>query len=458
MKSAFFSLLFCALVVCSDAQSLPSADRDFFQVPSTQTAPGRDQIDSALSRCSGGSGGVVILPPSMKNDATWSMGKIPRNCQIWDLRYHSLDIFSDEVDNREGHSAGLGVFIGEQIPAINPVRTNPVGIYTAINMRKPVAAVWGMNYVVNVASEGGAAGIEGDLGLFVPEDYRFARDQIKFVGGSPNPVSTVLRIGGAHGTHRTGFRMDGVSTASMGNIPETRSDCLPKGVSGYGCLGTYEPWRAILAENVSPSSELQVVKSSVPIDGLAGNWMWISCDKGDRQENVYPISVSDTTFKAVFSKPHAAGAVCHWYGALAGINLGNSYFQNAPIILGNLYGTIEYGMPHFPSISIYDATSKPGSEMLRDVLLFDRSSHLILRSVGTGVRFEDKQGNQTVSVDETGNVASHGRISGSSVLTNRGTPSSSTDRCSKGELWTDERYVYVCVADNRIKRSPLESF
>lgn len=459
MKKQVFSVLMAVVSTHGLAQQPLFGNQRIFTVPVAkfESVPG-ELIDSALAACKASGGGVVLLPPTLGNSATWTSGRIPLNCSIWDLRSHSFSIFTDEVDNHSGRAAGLGVFLGEDIPTTNPVGNNPVGIYTSVQMRKPGVDTWGINYVVNARVKAAAVGIEGDLGSFMPEDFHYAIDQMKFVGGSPNPASTVIRVGGAHGTHRTGFRMDGVSSVWMGNIPENVSRCLPKGVKGYGCLGTYEPWRAVLADRISSSPTPQLVRSSESINGLAGNWMWASCDSGERQEDIYPTVVTDTTLTAIFNKNHEVGAVCHWYGAIAGIDMGNSYFESTPIILGNLYGTIQYSLPHFPSIAVYDATSRPGSETLRDVLLFDHDSHVILRSLGDGVRLEDKEGNETVSVSETGDLAARGVITGHTVITKRTTPSSSQDRCTKGEIWSDERYVYACVDDNHIRRSPLETF
>jgi len=452
------TLTFGVSSICAQLQIGATPNSPMFFTPSIGPEGTDEQkIEDALRRCRMAGGGIVTIPPTA-GDATWKMGSIPTNCQIWDMRYHALDIFTDQVTNRAGHSAGLGVFLGEDIPTINPIARNPVGIYTSVQMRVPQIDAWGINYVVNARVQGAAVGLEGDLGVFVPENFGYAKDQMKFVGGSPNPASTVIRIGGAHGTHRTGFRMDGVSSVWMGNIPENVASCLPEGTKGYGCLGTYPPWDAILAGNVLPSPKPQTINSLLPINGLAGNWMWASCDTGAGQEDIYATAVSDTSFTASFSKPHSSGTICSWYGALAGLDLGNSYFKVAPIILGNLYGTRRYGFSHYPSIAVYDDTSKPGSETLRDVLLFDSSSRVILRTLGQGLRIEDKAGRETVQADENGNIVAQGSVVGRSIATSRGTPASSSDVCVKGEMWSDGNYVYVCVETNRIKRSALATF
>jgi hypothetical protein len=429
----------------------------FFMPEMTAGTTGEQQIEDALARCDASGGGIVTIPSSV-GSAAWKRGTIPGKCLIWDLRYHALDIFTDQVTNQRGHSAGLGVFVGEDIPTVNPLIANPVGIYASMQMRTPKIDAWGINYVVNARVQAAAVGLEGDLGVFVPEDFNYAKDQMKFVGGSPNPASTVIRVGGAHGAHRTGFRLDGVSSVWMGNIPENVSSCLPSGTQGYGCLGTYPPWFATAAREITPSVAPEEVLSSTRINGLAGNWMWASCGTGTSQEDIYATTVSDNSFSASFSKPHSSGTICSWYGALAGIDLGNSYFKAAPIILGNLYGTQHYGFPHYPSISVYDGTSRPGSETLRDVLLFDSTSHVILRSLGAGIRAEDETGGDLVNIDEIGNMSARGDIAGSSVVSSRGTPTSSSEECTKGQMWSDENYIYVCVNKNRIKRVSLTSF
>ncbi|MEG9431423.1 hypothetical protein [Terriglobus sp. ADX1] len=454
------SFILALLITCVrlTGQTPVSTDHVFFTPTPSAATDGKDALNKSLQQCSSAGGGIVLLTHSLNTKEAWRNRTIPSNCTIWDLRSNALDIFTDVVDNEAGHSAGLGIFIGETIPTTNPVIHNPVGIYTSVQGRVSHRPVWGLNYVVNAWAEGPAIGIEGDLGRFTPEDVRYSIDQMKFVGGSPYPASTVLRIGGAHGTHRTGFRMDGVSTEWIGNTPENVSNCLPKGIPGYGCLGTFEPWSAVLATAVTPSTQIQSVRSSQPINDLAGNWMWASCDNGDHQEDIYPIAVTNETFKAVFHKSHVQGIACHWYGALSGIDLGNSYFKDAPIILGNIYGTIQYGIPHFPSISVYDATSKPGSEMLRDVFLFDRESHVILKSLGTGIHLENKDGMDIVQLGETGDIASQGSVAARSITTSRGTPKSSHDTCVTGELWSDTQYVYVCTAENTIRRSKLDAW
>jgi hypothetical protein len=38
------------------------------------------------------------------------------------------------------------------------------------------------------------------------------------------------------------------------------------------------------------------------------------------------------------------------------------------------------------------------------------------------------------------------------------TPGSSSATCKAGDIWADASYIYVCTADNTIKRAPLISF
>lgn len=69
----------------------------------------------------------------------------------------------------------------------------------------------------------------------------------------------------------------------------------------------------------------------------------------------------------------------------------------------------------------------------------------------------EKNGNMLFSVDGTGNVAgANAHFSSFSVNLSR--PPSSSSPCTPGQLEADQNFVYVCVATNRWRRSPLSSF
>jgi hypothetical protein len=69
----------------------------------------------------------------------------------------------------------------------------------------------------------------------------------------------------------------------------------------------------------------------------------------------------------------------------------------------------------------------------------------------------EKNGSTKFSVDGAGNVVgASARFSSLSV--NLSGPAHSSSPCSPGQLAADQNFVYVCVAANHWKRSPLSSF
>lgn len=64
----------------------------------------------------------------------------------------------------------------------------------------------------------------------------------------------------------------------------------------------------------------------------------------------------------------------------------------------------------------------------------------------------EKDGNTLFSVDGAGNVV------GASFSVNLSRPANSSSPCTPGQLGADQNFIYVCVAANRWRRSPLSSF
>jgi hypothetical protein len=69
----------------------------------------------------------------------------------------------------------------------------------------------------------------------------------------------------------------------------------------------------------------------------------------------------------------------------------------------------------------------------------------------------DKNGSTKFSVDGSGNVVG-ASAHFSSLFVNLSGPAHSSSPCSPGQLAADQNFVYVCVAANQWKRSPLSSF
>lgn len=81
---------------------------------------------------------------------------------------------------------------------------------------------------------------------------------------------------------------------------------------------------------------------------------------------------------------------------------------------------------------------------------------LIQNSPGASWRYAlqyQKDGDLRFSVDGTGNVHTAG-----SFFVNLSRPAHSSSPCSPGQLGADPDFIYVCVAPNRWRRSPLSSF
>lgn len=69
----------------------------------------------------------------------------------------------------------------------------------------------------------------------------------------------------------------------------------------------------------------------------------------------------------------------------------------------------------------------------------------------------EKNGSVKFSVDGAGNVVGAGARF-SSLTVNLSGPAHSSSPCTPGQLAADQNFVYVCVAANQWKRSPLSSF
>lgn len=69
----------------------------------------------------------------------------------------------------------------------------------------------------------------------------------------------------------------------------------------------------------------------------------------------------------------------------------------------------------------------------------------------------EKDGNMLFSVDGAGNVAGAGARF-TSLSLNLSRPASSSSSCTPGQLGADQNFIYVCVAANRWRRSPLSAF
>lgn len=81
---------------------------------------------------------------------------------------------------------------------------------------------------------------------------------------------------------------------------------------------------------------------------------------------------------------------------------------------------------------------------------------LIIEDVSTGntksITISNLLGNS--SIDISANTITTISLS----ISNSNTPSNSTISVAKGTLLFDNNYIYVAIADNNIKRAPLESF
>ena len=69
---------------------------------------------------------------------------------------------------------------------------------------------------------------------------------------------------------------------------------------------------------------------------------------------------------------------------------------------------------------------------------------------GWGLMLTEVPGSMTIAVDT---VAIQ-----SMVQSAPSTPSSSSEACNPGRIWSDSTYIYVCVASGTIKRSALSTF
>jgi hypothetical protein len=69
----------------------------------------------------------------------------------------------------------------------------------------------------------------------------------------------------------------------------------------------------------------------------------------------------------------------------------------------------------------------------------------------------DKNGSTKFSVDGAGNVVGASAHFNSLTVALAG-PARSSSPCSPGQLAADQSFIYVCVAANHWKRSPLSSF
>jgi len=163
------------------------------------------------------------------------------------------------------------------------------------------------------------------------------------------------------------------------------------------------------------------------------------------------------------------------YGALAtGIQIQNSspsaswqyvikYLKNGDAIfsvdgLGNIVGSSLF----LGGVDLNGDTTN-GSGDVGNLANKSATPYVDLNGFGTqnNVRMiNDANGQLTINTTTGGNlqVNANGIFTTESFHVNLATPASSSAPCVAGQIGADANYIYVCVAANRWKRSPLSSF
>ncbi len=128
-------------------------------------------------------------------------------------------------------------------------------------------------------------------------------------------------------------------------------------------------------------------------------------------------------------------------GALA--SKGNSYPNMTETLAG--FRTFDYGLTSeldgIPGLGGYAALATSGSHFSEDK-----------PTTGMGFIYYAKDA-QAWQISENGQPYTH---LGAGLPFR--TPKSAKDSCKKGDMFEDASYIYVCVADNTVKRTPLSSF
>ena len=356
-------------------------------------------------------------------------------------------ILSHSTDNLPGHALGLTLCINGQWQrdcSQNPIAGDSVGSYIDISSTPDHRPLWASNSLCNVSGEWDA-------------DCRVQEIDLNNWGSDAAARSGPMAHPGDH------LKL-GLDVVTGGTVPSTCALCeinAPGSGSWHydvllhraidASLGINAPFVTAMRTTaaVQPGTCLLQLSTGQNYEVLRG--MTATLDTGKAAEDVLIGSDTDTIrevngrlqVRTNCSRSHPAGVLFTSYTAHRGLDLSNTAYQQASVNLGSMFWQLRHATHPEINVDINDAQNREQTA----------ESYRSLPGVGIEHDFQDLG----AGFQFKGKVSAHALVS-DTVSTRRGTPRSSSEACHQGEMWSDAKFVYVCVVEDSIRRAALQPF